>query len=311
MIESLTSIEKLAYLFHILGKESAGKLIKCLDRTLATEIDAHAPKSVSKPVAEQILREFNIAARSIADGEQILAADIWDNFKNNGSPNVEKTEIQEGFRRLNDMSPENVKEFLSTQSIITKIVVIKNIKPEMGQALFDLMTTEERTEFAIESQSANEVSESFTQKISEAICKTLDEKKKETSSGLDTFLSFTDGMADDKFEEMCNNLPEELAEKVRASTLTFNVITSQDDSTLSKIVGDLKSEYVAVIVNTLNEHQKSFIIEDLTKNKREEVEFYLKNEKVMGDTEKLSEAQRTSIQKAKELASKGNIVIVR
>nr|CAH7326213.1 FliG_C domain-containing protein [Vibrio chagasii] len=311
MIESLTSIEKLAYLFHILGKESAGKLIKGLDRTLAAEIDAHAPKSVSKPVAEQILREFNIAARSIADGEQILATDIWDNIKNNGSANVEKTEVQEGFRRLNDMSPENVQEFLSSQSIITKIVVIKNVSPEMGQALFDLMSTEERADYAIESQSANEVTELFTQKISDAICKTLDEKKKDSSSGLDTFLSFTDGMSDEKFEELCNSLPEELAAKVRASTLTFNVIANQDNSTLSQIIGDLKSEFIALILNTLSEQQKSFIVDDLTKNKREEVEFYSKNEKLMADSDKLSEAQRASILKAKDLASKSSIVIVR
>ncbi|CAH7156376.1 FliG C-terminal domain-containing protein [Vibrio alginolyticus] len=311
MIESLTSIEKLAYLFHILGKESAGKLIKGLDRTLAAEIDAHAPKSVSKPVAEQILREFNIAARSIADGEQILATDIWDNIKNNGSANVEKTEVQEGFRRLNDMSPENVQEFLSSQSIITKIVVIKNVSPEMGQALFDLMSTEERADYAIESQSANEVTELFTQKISDAICKTLDEKKKDSSSGLDTFLSFTDGMSDEKFEELCNSLPEELAAKVRASTLTFNVIANQENSTLSQIIGDLKSEFIALILNTLSEQQKSFIVDDLTKNKREEVEFYSKNEKLMADSDKLSEAQRASILKAKELASKSSIVIVR
>jgi len=311
MIESLTSIEKLAYLFHILGKESAGKLIKGLDRTLAAEIDAHAPKSVSKPVAEQILREFNIAARSIADGEQILATDIWDNIKNNGSANVEKTEVQEGFRRLNDMSPENVQEFLSSQSIITKIVVIKNVSPEMGQALFDLMSTEERADYAIESQSANEVTELFTQKISDAICKTLDEKKKDSSSGLDTFLSFTDGMSDEKFEELCNSLPEELAAKIRASTLTFNVIANQDNSTLSQIIGDLKSEFIALILNTLSEQQKSFIVDDLTKNKREEVEFYSKNEKLMADSDKLSEAQRASILKAKDLASKSSIMIVR
>ncbi|MGR5557843.1 FliG C-terminal domain-containing protein [Vibrio fortis] len=311
MIESLTSIEKLAYLFHILGKESAGKLIKGLDRTLAAEIDAHAPKSVSKPVAEQILREFNIAARSIADGEQILATDIWDNIKNNGSANVEKAEVQEGFRRLNDMSPENVQEFLSSQSIITKIVVIKNVSPEMGQALFDLMSTEERADYAIESQSANEVTELFTQKISDAICKTLDEKKKDSSSGLDTFLSFTDGMSDEKFEELCNSLPEELAAKVRASTLTFNVIANQENSTLSQIIGDLKSEFIALTLNTLSEQQKSFIVDDLTKNKREEVEFYSKNEKLMADLDKLSEAQRASILKAKELASKSSIVIVR
>lgn len=310
-INELTGIEKTAYIVRIMGWDKVKAAFKSFDRATIEEIEKHIPDhAIMKELANELMTEFtHLVSNTVSSSESFSLLQAWDEEKT-GSPNAAVKKL-DGFVKLSQMSEEDILEFLSTESMINKVMILKNLPTELSQRVYALFDTKSKADYAIEAAVATELTEAQLSSVNDAIEARLAKGISKETSSMDKLLSLTDVVEEEELNEMLKLLPEDIATIIKENTLTFSIIASQDISVLSAIFDEVSTDDTAQAICGQPEDFQQKILSTFTPNKASDVEYAIDSVANPDDKKATSAAHRTVIAIAKDLQKKETISIVR
>ncbi|PSV01111.1 FliG C-terminal domain-containing protein [Photobacterium kishitanii] len=310
-IGELTGIEKIAYIVRIIGWDKVKVAFKSFDRETIEAIEKHIPAhAIMKDLANELMADFtHLVANTVSSSDDFSLLDAWDEEKN-GSPNVVSRKL-DGFVKLSQKSEKEIFEFLSSESMINKVVILKSLPIELSQRVFALFDTDSKASYAIEAASATELTDEHLISINSAIEKRLANSTGKTVTSIDKLLSLTDIVDEDELNIMLEKLPVDLAKVIRDNTLTISIIAAQDIKVLSAIFDEISSDDTAQAICGMPIEFQNKVLETLTPTRKADIKYAIESVANPNDKKATSMAHRAVISVAKELLKKEEIFIVR
>ncbi|CAH7369092.1 Flagellar motor switch protein FliG [Vibrio chagasii] len=313
-VAKMDGTEKVAMLVKILGVSMMSPILKSLPRDAVEKIDkiVKADSAFLKADGVAILNEFNsIGNIIVAANNDISVIDEYDEALMADSPTgAGSKKVRVGFYMLAEQPTDVIYRIIKNEEPLYQVVILKQLKSKVAQDVFSLMSTDEQVAFTLEGKSSGEVNPEILELLSRTIETKIEEMLSVRKSNFDTVLNLASSMDDKSLDSLLEKLPEDIAEEVRAATVTFKDLLAQKDDVLQILLGSFGSATIALAMVNCTESEKEKIFGNVTDSKAGDIKYNL-GEVDTNKVKDISNAQREIVLEAKSLQQKGDIEIVK
>lgn len=313
MTDNPDGIKKVAMLVKMLTPTMVMPIIKKLPRETVEEIDrlVKQDKTVIKGEGLEVLREFNaIGSIIVAPNHDASLIDEYDEALMADSPSAQNKKVHVGFYKLAEQKTDVIYRIIKDEQPISQVVVLRQLPTKVSQEVFSIMTTEEQVGVTLAGKTSGDISEDILERISRTFEEKIESMLSEKKTNFDIILNLASTLDDSGLEKLLSSLPEDLAEEIRAATLTFKDVLEQADIVLQKVLGNFGGGVIAAAIVPYDGDVHERVFANVTDSKREDIEYNL-GEINPNQKKQITDAQREIVLEARALQQKGVIEIIK
>ena len=313
MTNNITGIKKLALFTRVVGYEIMVPILKDLNLSdeVYSRIDAETPDTVSKSDALAVLKEFNASALLVVGGHKENLMDAIEEIGiENGNFTVGSKKMY-GFKKLMSKNAEEIFNLIQKEQPLHQAIILFELPEKLSIETFELFSVNEQSNITKEADKADSPSRETLIAINAAIEDILLNNEKKNSGNLERIYAFTDNMDEVHLNEYLENLPKDIADKIKENVLTFSIVTQQSNDVLSSVLGDIPTNEIAFAFCLSEPEVLEKIKVSLTKTKAQDVTFSIEKSVNKDDKKSILDSQRKIITRTKALHKEGKIEIIR
>lgn len=308
---TMTGFAKIAYLTRLLGKEAMVNYTNEFDRETVEKIQAAIPDTaVLKKDADELLEEFNNLVASVINDSAVSGlTDAWDEHRNDSLIKIPPEFT--GLQKLAKLNVDELYDFIGDEDVLNQVVILNHLPIELAKGVFQKLTIEDKALFAVNAATVRDISEEQLKYIDTTIELRLEKGTTKPERPVDKILPFTDTIDENELNDLLERIPEDLADEIKANTITFSNVAAQSESVIGLIFDELSSDEAAQALCTQPEELKQKVLATCTNNRIKDIEYALKSTAKPDDDNATKNAHRRIVAAAKALQSAGTIVIER
>lgn len=307
-------LNKIAIIAKIVGVELVSDVIKRFDRETILLIEEKAKSQAPLTIVEAVkaMREFNEIAGKLAptDNSVLSLSDTYDQAILADSPEARQSKKLVGFQQLDSQAPEKIADIIKKESPMEKAIILRQLSTQKAQEIMGYYPAKEQAMILVESNASKETDVKVLEQISAHIERRIEGMLTEEQTNYGAILNLATALSESSLDNLLEQVPEHIANDIRANAITFSDILAQDKKVVQRIMGAMDTNTIAYAVCRLGESNLEIVMSNISASKREDVQFAL-DEIDKSDDKAFEESQGKIIRSAKSLREAGDIVIVK
>ncbi|UKA04616.1 FliG C-terminal domain-containing protein [Photobacterium damselae] len=307
----MSGVAKIAYLTRLLGKDAMVAYTNEFDRDTVEKIQSEIPDSaVLKSDADDLLEEFNSLMVSVINDSAVSGlTDAWDQHRNESLIKISPEFT--GLQKLAKLTVDELFDFIASEEVLNQVVILNHLPIELAKGVFQKLSLEEKAKFTINAATVSSISDEQLKHVDTIIDRRLEKGVSQPDRPVDKVLPFTDTIDENELNGLLEMIPDELAEEIKANTITFTIVAAQSTEVLGLIFDELSSDEAGQALCTQPEELKQKIFSTCTNNRIKDIEYAIKSVAKPDDSIATADSHRRVVAAAKLLQSNGTITIER